>query len=75
MNTELFSELKDVNQRLWDIEDQIREHERKKNFDSVFIDLARAVYKTNDRRSAIKKLINTECGSAIIEEKSYSDYC
>lgn len=74
VNARLVSELKEVNQSLWDIEDQIREHEMQQDFGAVFVDLARSVYKTNDRRSAIKRMINVECGSAIIEEKSYSEY-
>lgn len=67
-------ELKTTNTRLWEIEDDIREHEKNKKFDDNFIDLARAVYITNDRRSEIKKDINSLLGSEIVEEKSYSDY-
>lgn len=66
--------LKAVNGELWDIEDDIREEERAKRFESRFIELARAVYFTNDRRAALKKQVNTKLGSAIVEEKSYSDY-
>ena len=67
-------QLKDVNQNLWNIEDDIREQERQKNFGDTFIQLARSVYKQNDRRSAIKKEINTTYGSAFTEEKSYQPY-
>jgi Family of unknown function (DUF6165) len=63
-----------VNGRLWVIEDDIRDQERAKNFDAEFIRLARAVYFENDERAAIKRRINTALGSAIVEEKSYSDY-
>ena len=70
----LFNELGDVNRRLWDIEDRIRECERKGQFDGTFIDLARAVYKSNDVRARIKREINTQFGSVLVEEKSYSSY-
>jgi Family of unknown function (DUF6165) len=63
-----------VNERLWDIEDRIRDKERAKAFDAQFIELARAVYIENDQRAAIKKRINTALGSSIIEEKSYAAY-
>jgi len=63
-----------VNERLWDIEDRIRNKERAKAFDAGFIELARAVYIENDQRAAIKKRINTALGSAIVEEKSYAAY-
>jgi hypothetical protein len=66
--------LRDVNARLWDIEDRIRDKERDGLFDAEFIELARAVYVTNDERAAIKKQINTKLGSALVEEKSYADY-
>ncbi len=64
--------LKATNMQLWHIEDSLRLHEQKQSFDSVFIDLARQVYKTNDRRAALKKEINLLCKSAIVEEKSYA---
>ena len=67
-------ELKITNTKLWEIEDSIREHEKSKKFNDDFINLARAVYITNDKRSQIKKDINGLLGSEIIEEKSYSDY-
>jgi len=66
--------LRDVNAKLWDIEDRIRDKERDGLFDAGFIELARAVYFTNDERAALKKKINTRLGSALVEEKSYADY-
>jgi hypothetical protein len=66
--------LRDVNGKLWDIEDDIRDKERAAAFDARFIELARAVYVTNDERAAIKKRINARLGSALVEEKSYADY-
>jgi len=63
-----------VNERLWDIEDRIRDQERAQDFGKVFIDLARAVYIENDERAAIKKRINVALGSTIVEEKSYAKY-
>jgi len=66
--------LRSVNERLWDIEDRIRDKERESAFDSEFIELARAVYVTNDERAAIKKRINARLGSALVEEKSYAEY-
>jgi hypothetical protein len=66
--------LRDVNAQLWDIEDRIRDKERDGRFDAEFIELARAVYVTNDERAAIKKQINTKLGSALVEEKSYAAY-
>jgi hypothetical protein len=63
-----------VNERLWVIEDDIRDKERAQAFDADFIRLARAVYFENDERAAIKRRINTRLGSALIEEKSYRDY-
>ena len=70
----LFNDLKKINQKLWDIEDKIRDKERSKKFDKEFIELARNVYFTNDERSRIKRNINETFGSKIIEEKSYSNY-
>lgn len=66
--------LKDINQALWDIEDQIRVKELRQEFDQEFIDLARSVYIQNDRRAAAKKQINVLLGSRIQEEKSYVEY-
>ena len=66
--------LREVNTQLWDIEDRIRDRERDARFDAEFIELARAVYVTNDERAAIKKRINTKLGSTLVEEKSYASY-
>lgn len=66
--------LKDINQELWVIEDDIRDCERAKDFSDKFIQLARAVYFTNDKRAAVKKDINLAFGSELVEEKSYKDY-
>jgi Family of unknown function (DUF6165) len=66
--------LHDVNERLWDIEDRIRDKEAVQTFDRDFIELARAVYLYNDERAAIKKRVNTQLGSRIVEEKSYKPY-
>jgi transcriptional regulator of nitric oxide reductase len=70
----LHAQLKEVNEALWEIEDDIRDKERAKEFDERFIELARAVYVTNDRRSRVKKELNLHLGSEIVEEKSYQDY-
>jgi len=69
-----WKQLRDINKQLWDIEDDIRDKEREKKFDQEFIELARAVYVTNDQRAAVKKVINTKLGSKIVEEKSYAKY-
>ena len=66
--------LEAVNASLWDIENQIRDQEAAQRFGARFIELARAVYVTNDERAAIKKRINAALGSALIEEKSYRPY-
>jgi hypothetical protein len=66
--------LEEVNERLWDIEDRIRDKEAKQTFDRDFIELARAVYVNNDERAAIKKRINVQLGSRLVEEKSYKQY-
>jgi hypothetical protein len=66
--------LQNVNERLWDIEDRIRDKEAKQSFDRDFIELARAVYVSNDERAAIKKRINSQLGSRLVEEKSYKQY-
>jgi hypothetical protein len=66
--------LEEVNAKLWDVEDLIRDLEAEKRFDARFIELARAVYVNNDERAAIKKRINLKLGSALIEEKSYRPY-
>ncbi|OYY84777.1 MAG: hypothetical protein B7Y61_08410 [Rhizobiales bacterium 35-66-30] len=69
---DLTVEIKSVNEALWEIEDALRELETEKRFDERFVELARAVYVTNDRRAAIKKEINVRSGSLIVEEKSYA---
>jgi Family of unknown function (DUF6165) len=66
--------LHEVNERLWDVEDRIRDKEARQTFDRDFIELARAVYLANDERAAIKKRINVQLGSRLIEEKSYKQY-
>lgn len=70
----LVAELKTVNEHLWVIEDQIRDCEAAGRFDAGFVELARSVYQTNDRRAAIKRRINAVLGSELIEEKSYTEY-
>ncbi|KOQ72279.1 DUF6165 family protein [Stenotrophomonas maltophilia] len=70
----LRADLKEVNEQLWDIEDDIRLKEKAQAFDQDFIDLARSVYLRNDERARIKKAINLALGSAYVEEKSYQDY-
>jgi len=72
--TPLKQALKDINQELWVIEDDIRDCELAKDFSDKFIQLARAVYFTNDKRAAVKKDINLAFGSELIEEKSYKNY-
>jgi len=71
---DLYKELLKINQELWNIEDRIRELEKAKDFGNEFIEVARAVYFTNDRRSDVKRRINELTGSNLIEEKSYEDY-
>ena len=70
----LHNDLLEINKKLWKIEDNIRECERAKDFGETFVELARAVYFTNDDRSVVKKDINTLTGSDLVEEKSYEDY-
>ena len=70
----LHAKLKEINEALWEIEDDIRDKERAKEFDERFIELARAVYVNNDQLSQVKKELNHHLGSEIIEEKSYQDY-
>ena len=67
-------QLRLVNEQLWEIEDDIRAKESRGEFDEQFIQLARSVYITNDRRARIKKAINEKLGSGLVEEKSYQDY-
>jgi hypothetical protein len=72
--SEEYLKLLNINKELWDIEDDIRDKERNKEFDEVFIELARAVYVTNDKRAESKKEINVKFGSNFVEEKSYAKY-
>ncbi|NFV81502.1 DUF6165 family protein [Magnetospirillum aberrantis] len=70
----LSGELKAINEKLWVVEDDIRDCERAKDFGAKFIELARAVYFTNDERAAVKRKVNDLLGSALVEEKSYAPY-
>lgn len=70
----LYAELKSINQKLWVVEDDIRDCERSKDFGPQFVSLAREVYFTNDDRARVKKEINLASGSSLVEEKSYKDY-
>lgn len=70
----LRAELKAVNERLWEIEDEVRLKEKAQAFDEAFVELARSVYLQNDERARIKKEINLALGSSFVEEKSYQDY-
>jgi chromosome segregation ATPase len=70
----LKEELRQVNEALWDIEDRIRDCEREQEFGPQFVKLARAVYKTNDRRSALKRRINDLSSSALVETKAHPAY-
>ena len=70
----LYAKLSEINAELWKIEDDIRECERNKDFGDEFVRLARAVYFTNDKRSDVKKSINSLTESGFVEEKSYEDY-
>ena len=74
IDVDLINNLKEVNKKLWKIEDKIRIKERDKEFDKDFIELARSVYKENDKRSSIKKEINLQYHSELVEEKSYDKY-
>lgn len=69
-----YLELAKINGELWNIEDWIRDCEREKRFDKEFVELARSVYITNDKRSEVKKIINILTSSGLVEEKSYKDY-
>jgi len=70
----LIDELRAENQKIWDIEDEIRELERNKDFGGAFVAVARSVYRRNDARAATKRKINKLLNSVIIEEKSYAEY-
>lgn len=71
---DLEGQLRTANERLWEIEDALREYERRQDFGPQFIELARSVYLTNDRRTALKRTINELLDSRLIEEKSYAEY-
>lgn len=71
---EIRRQLKVVNERLWEIEDAIRERESRGDFGTAFVELARSVYINNDERARLKRAINEELGSTIMEEKSYARY-
>ena len=68
----LVEELKAINRSLWGLEDEIRALEKLQSFGARFVEVARAIYRDNDQRAALKRVINTRYGSALIEEKSYS---
>ena len=72
IDIDLINNLKEVNNKLWEIEDNIRIKESNQKFDKEFIQLARSVYKENDRRASIKKEINQKYNSELLEEKSYN---
>jgi hypothetical protein len=74
MATDLTEKLKQLNETLWEIEDRIRDKEAAGAFDADFIALARAVYKRNDERAALKKQLNLQLASGLVEEKSYKSY-
>lgn len=70
----LVKQLESINQKLWDVEDKLRDKERSKEFDDEFIQLARSVYFTNDERAKVKKQLNEVTNSKLVEEKSYQKY-
>ncbi|WP_106002882.1 DUF6165 family protein [Magnetospirillum gryphiswaldense] len=70
----LAAELKAINEKLWVVEDDLRDLERAKDFGPRFVELARAVYYTNDERAAVKRKVNDLLGSTLVEEKSYAPY-
>ena len=74
INIDLIKNLKNINKKLWEIEDNIRIKESKQEFDEEFIKLARSVYIENDKRASIKKEINQKYNSDLVEEKSYKNY-
>ena len=74
IDIDLINNLKEVNKKLWEIEDNIRIKESNQEFDKKFIELARLVYKENDKRASIKKEINQKYHSELVEEKSYNNY-
>jgi len=74
IDIDLINNLKEVNKKLWEIEDNIRIKESNQEFDKKFIELARSVYNENDKRASIKKEINQKYNSELVEEKSYNNY-
>jgi hypothetical protein len=72
--SELEAELKKVNEIIWSLEDEVRDHEHRKDFGSSFVSVARSIYQANDRRALLKRQINELLESNIIEEKSYTSY-
>ena len=74
LDIDLINSLKEINKNIWEIEDNIRIKESNKEFDKEFVELARSVYKENDKRASIKKEINLKYRSELIEEKSYKNY-
>ena len=74
IDIDLINNLKEVNNNLWEIEDNIRIKERSQDFDKEFVELARSVYKENDKRASLKKEINQQYNSELVEEKSYNNY-
>ena len=74
MSNSPLNDLIEINSKLWVIEDDLRNCERKKQFDQKFIELARSVYFTNDKRAGLKLVINEKFGSELVEVKSYEEY-
>ena len=72
--SDLWAQLRTVNERLWVVEDDLRILERAQRFDAEFVRLARSVYFENDERARVKREINLRLGSTLVEEKSYQDY-
>ena len=71
---DLIGGLTDVNERLWDVEDKLRDCERRQDFSAPFIELSRSVYRLNDRRAELKRELNSRLGSELVEEKIYNEY-
>ena len=74
IDIDLINNLKEVNKNIWEIEDNLRLKESNQEFDKEFVELARSVYKENDKRASIKKEINQKYNSELVEEKSYNNY-
>lgn len=70
----IFPKLKQVNERIWEAEDKIRDFEKNRIFDSSFLEVARSIYRLNDSRAAAKRELNLLTNSTVVEEKSYSEY-